>query len=143
MASPELLQFKLVTPAGVKYNDDATKVTIPTEAGEITVHPRHNVLISTLRAGEITVHKTDGEVQLAVSHGVLQIRPDNQVYVMADTAEHAAEIDLERAEEAKKRAEELLSEADTESAVEYARIQAQIEKELARISVGNKYKDVK
>lgn len=143
MADQELLHFKLVTPEGVRYDDQAHSVSIPTEDGEVTILPRHNVLISVLKAGEIEIVKPDGTATLAISHGILEVRQDNNVYVMADTAEYAADIDVDRAEEARKRAEELLASAESESNVEYARIQAQIEKELARIHVGNKYRDVK
>lgn len=143
MSNKELLQFKLVTPEGVRYDDDALQVSIPTEDGEVTILPGHSVLISVLKAGEIQIKKADGMAMLAISHGILEVRPDNTVYVMADSAEHAADIDVERAEEARKRAEELLATAASETTIEYARIQAQIEKELARISVGNRYRDVK
>lgn len=143
MADQELLHFKLVTPEGVRYDDQALSVSIPTEDGEVTILPRHNVLISVLKAGEIEIVKPDGKATLAISHGILEVRQDNNVYVMADTAEYAADIDVDRAEQARKRAEELLASAESETNVDYARIQAQIEKELARIHVGNKYRDVK
>jgi F-type H+-transporting ATPase subunit epsilon len=139
----EYIQFTLVTPQGVRYDDVAMQVTLPTEEGEITILPRHNVIISKLNAGEITVVKSDGIATLAISHGILEVRSNNTIYVMADSAEHAADIDVARAEEARKRAEELLASAALDNAMEYARIEAKIEKELARISVGKKYKDVR
>lgn len=143
MLDKEYLHFLLVTPHGVRYDDMAHSVSIPTDEGEVTILPRHCMLVSKLKAGTITIVKPDGETTLAISHGLLEVRGNNTVYVMADSAEHAADIDIERAEEARKRAEELLASAAIDNEMEYARIQAQIEKELARIHVGNKYKDVR
>lgn len=137
----ETLDLKIVSPFGTVYNqEDVVKVTLPTEAGQITVYPRHMPLVSVLKAGEIIVHRDGAEISLAVSGGVLEIRDDSRVYVMADTAEHGTEIDVERAERAKARAEELLKQQNNIDDVEFARIQAQLEKELARLGVARKYK---
>lgn len=133
--------FKIVTPNGIIYSDDSVeKVTLPTEAGEITVLDNHAPMVSVLKAGEINIHKEGHVVPLAVSTGVLEIRPTGAVYVLADTAERATDIDLERAEAAKKRAEELLKQQQSIADVDFVRIQAQINKELARIGVAKKYK---
>lgn len=137
------MQFSIVTPEGVVYEDDIQKVTIPTTAGEITVLADHAPMVSVLKAGEMFVHKNDNVVALSISTGMIEIRPTGEVIVLADTAERAERIDVERAEEARKRAEALLKEASNMADVDFARIQAQIEKEMARISVGKKYKKLK
>ena len=140
----KFIHFLLVTPDGVRYDDMASSVSIPTEQGEVTILPNHSLFISKLKSGKITIVKSDGTTSvLSISHGLLEVRSNNTLYVLADSAEHAADIDIARAEAARKRAEELLASAELDNQMEYARIQAQIEKELARISVGNKYKDVK
>ena len=136
-----MITFKIVTPERVVYEDTITKVTIPTTEGEITVLPEHAPLVTMLSAGEMQVHKESGDmVELAIAGGVLEIRPDSEVYVMADTAERGEDIDLQRAQKAKERAEELLKEINDVADVDYARLQAVIERELARISVGNRYR---
>lgn len=138
------MQFKVVTPDGVTYDNAVLKVTIPTEAGQITIHENHLQMVSILSPGEMIVHTDEkSEVNLAISGGMLEVRQTGEVYVIADTAERAEDIDVERAEKARKRAEELLAQKDNLADVEFARLQAKIEKELSRISVGNKYKNIR
>lgn len=139
----ETMLFKIVTPYGIIYESDVQRVTVPTTTGEITVLPNHAPLVSTLAPGEIIVHKDGTPVSLAVSTGILEIRPENQMYILADTAERAEHIDIARAEEARKRAEELLRQEHDVANVDFARIQSTIERELARISVGNKYRNAR
>ncbi len=137
-----MIKFKIVTPYGVTYDDTIEKVTIPTQAGEITVLENHTPLVSILAAGELIIYKEGYSTGIAISGGFFEIRPNSEVYIMADTAEHGTEIDIERAEAAQKRAEELLRQVQSAEDVDYARLQAAIEKELVRISVGRKYKNV-
>ena len=143
MNKNETLHFQNVTPEGVVYADDVQKATIPTSSGEITVLPNHAPLVSVLKAGRLLVTKKNNPVVMAVSGGVIEVRPDSRVYVMADTAERAEDIDIARAEEARKRAEALLKQQTNIADVDFARIQAAIEKELARLDVGKRYKKLK
>lgn len=136
------LTVKIVTPDGVAYDSAADSVSIPTTTGEITVLPHHVPLVSLVQAGELKIKQNGVESLLAVSGGVVEIRPNSEVYVLAETAEHAAKIDLTRAETARARAVELMSQKQTMEEEEYALIVAKMEKELARLRVGKKYKDV-
>ena len=117
-----MIQFTIVTPYGITYQDEIEKVTRPTGAGEITVLPEHAPLVSTLKAGEVIVHKNGEAHHLAVSTGILEIRPDSHVYLMADTSERAEDIDVERAEKARKRAEELMQKQENLADVDFARL---------------------
>lgn len=137
------MEFKIVTPQGVIYEDNIEKVTIPTEAGVITVLENHIPMVSILKPGEMFVYKENQMIPLAVSTGMLEIRPSGEVYIIADTAERAEHIDITRAEAARARAEELIKQQHDIADVDFARLQAKIEKELARISVGKKYRDVR
>lgn len=138
---PDTMKLNIVSPYGSLYEDEAVQVTIPTGAGEVTILPEHMPLVSVLVPGELTIKKPNGDSSvLAVSSGILEVKQDSTVYVMADTAEHATDIDVERAEKAKKRAEELLKEKHNLEDVDFARIQASIEKELARLGVAKQYK---
>ena len=134
-----MIKFKIVTPDGIMYDDAVDQVTIPTAMGQITVLPNHIPLISVLAAGELVIKKDDELTNLAVSSGVLEVRPGSELYIVADTAERAEQIDIERAEVARKRADELMKQEHVAD-VDYARIQAKLEKELARIRVGKKYR---
>ncbi len=93
-------------------------------------------------SGEIRIQKQNQEVVLAVSSGVLEVRENNEVIVIADTAERAEHIDLERAEAARVRAQELLKQEVFEDDMQFALLQAKMEKELARIRIGKKYKKI-
>ncbi len=144
-----MIQFKIVTPEGIIYEDEIEKITIPTGAGEITVLPKHIPLITTLVPGQLTIWKKNDDmnqeykVVMAVSGGVVEVRPQNTVYIMADTAERAEQIDIDRAQIAHKRALELLKEQKDVVDVDFAYIQAKMEKEMTRMRVGKKYKKLK
>ena len=134
------MEFKVVTPHGVTYEDNVEKVSIPTMAGDIEILENHAALVSVLAPGELVIHKDDHTVNLAVSGGIIEMRPTGELYILADTAERAEDIDVERADAARKRAQELLKQQKNVADVDFARIQAMIEKETVRLSVGNKYR---
>lgn len=136
-----MLKFKIVTPDGVVYDDAGVeKVSIPTVMGEITVLPNHIPLLSVIAPGELVIYKNNEPIAIAISGGMLEVRRGSEVSILADTAERAEHIDLERAEKARKRAEELLATEKDMDDVEFARLQAAMEKELARLRVGRKYR---
>jgi len=78
-----------------------------------------------------------------VTGGFAEIRPDNSVIILADTAERAEEIDVARAEEARQRAEKLMKEERTMDSQEYAALQATLDRAMIRLKVGNKYRKIK
>lgn len=135
----EKLKLSIVTPEGVVHQDEVDQVSIPTTTGQITVLPHHIPLVATMGVGELVVYKGGSQVPIAISRGILEVRPHSEVYIMADNAERAEAIDLERANVARQRAEELLAQKQVED-VDFARIQAMIEREVNRVRVGKKYK---
>ena len=135
-----MIEFKIVTPDGIIYEDKIEKVTVPTTSGEITILPKHIPLVSVLKAGELIAYKDGNPVAMSVAGGVIEVQPDNKIYIMADTAERAEHIDIERAEAARKRAEELMKEKENETDVDFARLQSMIEREMARIKVAKKWR---
>ena len=139
----KILKFKIATPEKVVYEDEIYQVTIPTMSGEITVLPNHIPLVSILTAGELKIKDKDGEHPIAVEGGFLEVRKNNEIIILADNAERAEEIDLERAEEAKQRAEKQMQQAEATANVDFARLQAVIDREMNRIRVGKKYKKLK
>lgn len=134
------LTLKIVTPDGVTYDSAAESVSLPTAMGEITILPNHIPLVTVLKAGEVRIKSVGQELALAVSSGVVEIRPNSVVYVLAETAERAEHIDLSRAEAAKARAEELMKSQERLNDEDFARLTASLEKELARLRVGSKYR---
>lgn len=135
-----MLNFKIVTPAGVIYHDQVEQVTVPTTSGEITILPKHIPIVSVLKAGELIVQKDGHKMGISVSGGIIEMQADGKLFIMADTAERAEHIDIARAEEGRKRAEELLKQKENVADVDFARIQANLERELVRIKVAKKYR---
>ncbi|MBT4850029.1 ATP synthase F1 subunit epsilon [Candidatus Parcubacteria bacterium] len=132
-------KLKIVTPEKVLFEDEVLQASISTTMGQITVLPNHIPLVSQLAPGEVLVrfNGTD-ESLMAVSGGIVEILPD-QMVILADTAERAEDIDEARAEEARKKAEEVLK-TKTTDAEQFAMFTALMEKEMARLRVARKYK---
>ncbi|MCA9387193.1 ATP synthase F1 subunit epsilon [Candidatus Dojkabacteria bacterium] len=137
------MTVKLVTPQGIIIDSNKVdKLTIPTEEGIITILEDHVPMISIVSTGEVVVgfeNDTDDEI-LAISKGILEIGQNSEIHILADTAERAPEIDIDRAEQARLAAEEFLKKQHNLEDVDFARIQAKIEKELARVNVGKKWR---
>ncbi len=139
--STKKLQLKIVTPDSVIYeSDDISYVNITTGAGEITVLPDHIPLVTNIKTGQIKVGK-EGEVfALAVSIGILEVQRDSKVVILAERSEMAHLIDVDRAEQAYKRAEEIKERIKEDEDVDDAKVKALIDKELNRITVGKKWR---
>ncbi len=132
------LHFQLVTPEREVLKKELASLTCPTTLGDITILPNHTELVATLVPGELHA-KTDGdEFFINVTGGFIQVKKGSQVTVLADAAEHHFEIDQQRAEEAKKRAEEALKQVRM-SGEEYARVAAALERSLSRLKVARKH----
>jgi len=123
----------IVTAERMVYSDNVDMVIAPGFEGQLGILPHHTPLMTTLLPGELRVKKGDEEVSLAISGGFLEVRPD-RVVVLADSAERAEEIDVERAEEARKRARERLSQ-ELELGIDGARAEAALRRSLARLRV--------
>lgn len=132
----DTLTFKVTTPEGIVFSDEVDEVVLPTANGEIGILPHHIPLVSLLVPGELRIKKGGETTYLAVSGGFIEVQP-NVVVVLADTAERADDIDEQRAEEARKRAQEL-AEQKRSDATEFAALSAKIEKELTRLRVVRK-----
>jgi F-type H+-transporting ATPase subunit epsilon len=135
------ITLKIITPEKVVSEEEVYQVTLPIKEGEITILPEHIPYIGALKAGEIVYRKESAqseEIALAVSGGFVEFH-DNVLTLLADTAERAESIDIERAEEARKRAEEMMRQTHQINGEDYARVAASLEKELTRIKVARKH----
>lgn len=133
------IKFKIVTPERTVFEDEIDQATLPVTDGQVTILPNHRSYIATLKSGEVRLKKATEEIVMATSGGFLEL-DHNQLTILADTAEHAEEIDLARAEEAKKRAEEMKNQQPIMAEEEYARVMAAIDKESSRIRVAKKHR---
>jgi F-type H+-transporting ATPase subunit epsilon len=127
------IRLDIVTAERMVYSDDVDMVVAPGAEGQLGVLPHHTPLMTTLLPGELRIKKGAEEVSLAISGGFLEVRPD-RVVVLADAAERAEEIDVDRAEEARKRARERLSQ-QRELGIDGARAEAALRRSLARLRV--------
>lgn len=132
-----MASFKLdiVTAERAVYSGDVDMVIAPGIEGQLGILPHHAPLMTTLQAGELLVKKGGEEVSLAISGGFLEVRPD-RVVILADAAERAEEIDVARAEAAKRRAQERLAEK-LAPGVNEARAEAALHRSLARLKVAS------
>ena len=101
------LLLEIVTPERLAYSDTVDSVQLPGVEGELGVLPHHAPLVSMLGVGELRIRKGGAEESFAIVGGFLQVLPD-KVVVLAETADMASEIDLEKAQEARREAEKAL-----------------------------------
>lgn len=132
------IQFKIVTPERVVFEDTVDEVILPTVEGEIAVLPNHIPLVSLLQAGILRIKKGSEETPLAVSNGVIEV-DGRRVVVLADTAERADELEEEKIEKARAEAKKLMEEkrGDAEG---FAEATAVLEREIARLKVVKRYR---
>jgi F-type H+-transporting ATPase subunit epsilon len=135
------IRYKIITPERIVVSGEAQEITLPVEGGEVTLLPEHMPYIGALKAGEIRLRhgEAGAEESVATSGGFAEFHGD-ELTLLADTAERAVEIDLSRAEDAYRRAEEAMQERVTMDDEEYARTAALIEKEFARVRVAKRHR---
>lgn len=129
------MRLEIITAERVVYSDDVAILVAPGVDGEIGILPNHAPLLTVLQPGEIRVVKDGNESFIVVSGGFLEVI-GNKVTILADTAEHAEEIDEERAQAALERAKERIEAAPAE--VDLERALASIRRSQARIKVSTR-----
>jgi F-type H+-transporting ATPase subunit epsilon len=130
------LLLEIVTPERLAYSDTVDSVQLPGSEGELGVLPHHAPLVSMLGVGELRIRKGGSEESFAIVGGFLQVRPD-RVVVMAETADMASEIDLEKAQEARRQAEAALESGFHEGA-DLSAARAALQQALIRIRVAER-----
>lgn len=138
--SESQMTVNIVTPNGVVYTHHAKFVLARTLDGELGILPRHSPLIVPLAIDEVRINRTDDEKHIdhiAVNGGVLEVR-DNVVSIVADSAERERDIDLPRAERAKKRAELRIQDAkEHHDSDELKRATVALHRAMNRINVSH------
>jgi F-type H+-transporting ATPase subunit epsilon len=132
------LHLEIVTPERLAYSDDVDMVLVPGIEGELGILPHHTPLVSLLGLGELKIRKGGQEESFAIAGGFLQVRPD-KVVVMAETASMASEIDLEKAQEARKEAERALESGFHEGS-DLAAARAALQQSLLHIRVAERHR---
>lgn len=130
------LNIEIVTGERVVYKDEGVDMVIaPGGAGTLGILPEHAPLITTLAAGELRIKKGSDEQSILVFGGFMEVG-NNRVLVLADTAERLEELDLARAEEARRRAETSI--AGRQETIDLAAAQADLRRANLRLRVGQR-----
>jgi F-type H+-transporting ATPase subunit epsilon len=132
MALPTHLDLQIVTPDRLIVQEQVDEVEIPGSDGYFGVLPGHTPLLAALAVGELWYRKGQEKFYLSIAFGFAEVLPD-RVTILARLAERAEDIDVARAESAKKRAEERLSQPKSD--VDYERARVALMKSLMRLQV--------
>ena len=133
------IRCEIVSQDKMVFEGDADIVIVPGESGEMGILPNHAPLLSTLRMGIIQVRSKNKEEDFTVSGGIVEVQPDI-ITILADAAENVKEIDISRAESAKKRAEEILLKGPPPDTDEYLAMEAALRRSNLRLEAVRKYR---
>jgi F-type H+-transporting ATPase subunit epsilon len=133
---PKTIQLDIVTAERLVLSEQVDYVSAPGVDGILGILPRHAPLVTALNFGELRYKKDGAEFTFAIGGGFMEVRPD-KVTVLADSAEHADEIDEKRAEEARASARQLLQDKPRAD-VEFARIEQSLRRAELRLRVAKR-----
>ncbi len=132
------IHCEIVSQDRMVWSGEADMVVVPGASGEMGILANHAPLLSTLKPGIIKVVRQGQEDYYTVTGGVIEVRPD-KVTILADASEHVTEIDVRRAEEARKRAEELLKKTPPSTA-EHLAAQAALQRARIRLEAVRRFR---
>lgn len=138
MADTKTMKLRMVTPERLVFEDEVTAVTANTLMGQITVLPEHIPLVTVLKPGELLIRHNGDVKPLVVSGGFLEVG-QNEVIILADTAEHVHELNIERAMKAAELAQSLLKDKQYDLP-EYETLKSNLDKHQARVSSFRKWR---
>jgi F-type H+-transporting ATPase subunit epsilon len=128
------IRLELVTPERLLLSEEVDEVIAPGYEGEFGVLPEHTQFLAILNIGMLRYRKGSAMEKIALGGGFAEVTPE-RVVVMADTAERADEIDVERAQRARDRAEARLKELSMDDET-HAKVRAALQRALVRMAVG-------
>ncbi len=132
------IQLIITTPLRTLYDSQVDQLTVTTTEGQITIHPGHVPLVSTLEIGQVMVKKGEAEIYYTIDGGVLEVRHDNHVVILSDRSENAEDIDVARAQEALERAQLFMEGKHHKDDVDFAKLERDIARELNRVKLARK-----
>jgi len=134
MALPTHIDLQIVTPDKLLVREPVDEVEVPGTEGYFGVLPGHTPMLASLAVGELWYRKGQEKTYLSIAFGFAEVLPD-RVTILAQLAERAEDIDLARAEEARRRAEARLAEPKAD--IDYDRARVALMKSIARLQVGS------
>ncbi len=138
--SDRKITFEIITPERTVYSNTVDEVIVPTLQGDVSVMSRHTGMVALVSSGAVRVRHDGEEVILHVYKGILGVKPGSVVTILADSADHINELDEAVIVAAKERVEKILAEKDTLSAVEFARFEDSLAREIGRLRILEKYR---
>jgi F-type H+-transporting ATPase subunit epsilon len=133
------IRCEIVSQDRIVFQGDADMVLLPGSDGEMGILPHHAPLLTTLKYGIIKVREHGQEAFFTVAGGIAEIQPDI-VTVLADAAENVEEIDIARAESARKRAEEILAKGVPAETDAYLKMEAALRRSNLRLDAVKRYR---
>src|SRR5689334_15327822 len=131
------LNLQIVTAERILIDEDVDSLVAPGSDGELGILPRHAPLLSGLKPGELRFRRGGEENFLAIGGGFIEVL-NNKVIVLADSAERSEEIDLERAEAARRTAEQTLANREQLSIEQLAAAEAALRRAMIRLDIGTR-----
>jgi F-type H+-transporting ATPase subunit epsilon len=133
------IRCEIVSQDRTVFQGDVDIVVLPGVAGEMGILPHHAPVLAILKYGVIKVRQNGREELFTVAGGMAEVQPDI-VTILADAAENIEEIDITRAQAAKKRAEEALANLKPEDHDAYLRMEAALRRSNLRLDVARRYR---
>ena len=133
------IRCEIVSQDRLVWEGDADIVVVPGVAGEMGILPNHAPLLSTLKFGILKVRSKAKEELFTIAGGIIEVQPD-LITVLADIAENVAEIDVSRAEEARKRAEDILKEGPPKDTDAYLKLEAALKRSNLRLEAVRRFR---
>ena len=133
------IRCEIVSQDRQVFAGDADMIIVPGSQGEMGILPNHAPLLSTLKFGILRVRYQGQEQIFTIAGGVIEVQPD-LVTVMADSAENVQEIDVARAEAAKRRAEEILKQGPPPDSDAYLKIESALKRSNLRLEAVKRYR---
>jgi len=133
------IRVEIVSQDRQVFSGDAEEVVLPGADGVMGILPHHSPVLTVLQYGIITVRTGKDEQHFTVAGGFAEVQPD-QVTVLADAAENVEEIDEQRAEEARRRAEQMLKQGLPPETDQYLTIQSALRRSNLRLDAVKRYK---
>lgn len=129
------MMLEIVTPERSVYNEEVDMIIVKGVEGELGILPNHLPLVTPLEVAPLEVRKGNGEEWIAVNGGFMEVRKD-KIVVLAESAELPGDINIDRAQAAKERAERRIAAVKQEN-IDYKRAEIALQKAINRIKVGS------
>ncbi len=133
------IRCEIVSQNKVIFQNEVDMVVLPGRDGQMGILPHHAPVLTLMDYGVITVRTKAGDQHFTVAGGIAEVQPD-QVTILADAAENVEEIDIDRAMQARKRAEESLKQATPVDEDRYLTVQAALKRSNLRLEAAKRYR---